>query len=425
MCPSRLIASVLVCSAFAPVLSAADWTMFRGPDRNGVSSETTAPLTWAPDENVKWRAALPRPGNSSPVVAGDRVFVTCAENDKGTRRSLYCFARADGKQLWVQTVPYERQDPTHNTNPYCAASPAVDVAGKRVLAWHGSAGLHCYDFDGKPLWSRDLGVIRHIWGWAGSPVIHNDVVYLNAGPGVRQFVAAISLNTGDVLWQTDEPGGAEDKHPQTKNWLGSWGTPVVTKVDGEEQVLCFMSGKVNAYDPKTGKILWHCGGAGVLAYTDVIVSPEQDGGGKIGVAMAGYGGAAIGFKLGGSGDVTASNRLWQLKEKNPQRVGSGVIVGQHVYVPSEPEISCFELKTGKKVWNQRVPGGCWGSIVKVGDRLYVTSKPGVTYVFAADPTEYKELARNDLGEPSNSTPAVSDGQIFLRTAKGVYCVEER
>lgn len=418
----RIVGRWVVAAIVAVACSAraADWPMFRGAGRNGKSSESKAPLHWSSDTNVKWKADLPRPGNSSPVVSAGKVFVTCAEDARGMQRSLYCFDRADGKKLWVKTVAYEKPDPTHGENPYCAPSPAAD--GKVVLAWHGSAGLHCYDLDGKELWSKDLGLIRHIWGYAGSPVIHGDVVYLNAGPGVRTFVAALDKKTGNVLWQTDEPGGAEDKSPETKNWLGSWSTPVIATVGGQEQVLVAMPGHVNAYDPKSGKILWTCGGTGPLAYTDVLVSPEQ----QIGIAMAGYGGAAIGFKLGGSGDMTATNRLWRMTQKIPQRIGSGVIIGDYVYVPNEPYLACYEIKSGNEVWRKSLPGqSFWGSITAVADRLYVTSRQGVTYVFAADPTAFHLLASNDLAERSNSTPAVSDGQLFLRTSGHLWCIEDR
>lgn len=421
--PPFALAVLLACPAFS---RAADWPLFRGPDRSGIApADAKPPLTWGAEKNVKWKAALPRPGNSSPIVVGDRVFVTSAEDAKGTRRSLYCFARADGRQLWVRTVPWEKFDPTHETNPYCAASPAADPATRRVVAWHGSAGLHCYDFDGNPAWSADLGTIRHIWGWASSPVIHGDAIYVNAGPGARQFVTAIGLKDGKARWQTDEPGGAEDKSAETGSWLGSWSTPVVTAVDGKPQVLVFMARRVNAYDPATGAILWTVGGAGVLAYNDVLISPERAGG-RIAVAAAGYGGPAIGFKLGGTGDVTATNRLWASEGKPPpQRIGSGVIVGDHVYLPSEPHVSCIELKSGKEVWRQKIAGQVWGSIIAAGDRLYVTGKTGVTHVFAADPGGYRELASNDLGEPSNATPALTEGQIFLRSAKHLWCVEDK
>jgi outer membrane protein assembly factor BamB len=412
----RLLLIALTLVAFDS--RAADWPQFHGADRSGISKDANAPIEWSAERNVKWKVALPSGGNSSPIVSGDHVFLNCAEDAKGTRRSLYCFNRADGKQLWVKTVAWEKADPHHDANPYCASTPAAD--GKHVVVWHGSAGLYCYDYGGNELWHRDLGTIRHIWGYAGSPVIHGDRVFLNCGPGARQFVTAVDLNDGKPLWQTDEPGGAEDKSPETKSWIGSWTTPVVAKLDGRDQVLVAMPRRVNAYDPQTGKIIWSVSGSGDLAYADVMVSAELG----IGVAMGGYGGRAMGFKLDGSGDVTASNRLWQNDDKPPQRIGTGVFVSKHLFIVQEPGFACIDPMTGSYVWQHREPGQTfWGSLVKSGDRLYATSQRGVTYVFAADPAGFKLLAKNDQSERSNSTPAIADGQIFLRTYGHLYCVE--
>jgi outer membrane protein assembly factor BamB len=414
---------------------AADWPMWRGPNNDGqAAAGEKAPVEWSKDKNVKWKIALPRPGNSSPIVFGGHVYVETALDPQGTQRSLICFDRKDGKQLWQKTVAYETPEPTHGTNPYCASTPAADK--DCVVAWFASAGLVACDHDGKELWKCDLGVVRHIWGWANSPIIHGEVVYLNLGPGERQAMCAIDKKSGKVLWKTDDPGGAEGKYH------GSWATPRVVKVDGQEELLCTMPQKVNAYDLKTGKLLWTIryapkaqgNAAGPLAYSDVYISPPQADGSVIGVAHAGFAGPAMGFKLGGGeGDLTEKNKLWDAPvrqpqektppEKNPQRIGTGVIIGDRVIVPCEPYIGCYELKTGKEVWRK---GGdnFWGSIIQVGDKLYVTSQRGSTYVFAADGKEFKQLAKNDLADKSNSTPAVSDGQIFIRTGTSLWCIGE-
>ena len=412
--------ALLASLVFTLPLLAADWPQFRGADHSGISEDTQVPLTWSAEKNVKWKVALPAGGNSSPIVSGDRVFLNCAEDARGFRRSLYCFSRADGKQLWKASVSYERTDPHHAANPYCAPSPAAD--GSQVVVWHGSAGLYCYDYSGNELWKRDLGVIRQIWGYASSPIIFGDRVIVNGGPGERSFVAAIDLKTGHKLWQTDEPGGAEDKSKETGSWLGSWSTPVIAKIGGEDQILVTMPRHVNAYDPKTGKILWTCAGTGDLAYTDPMVNADLN----VCVAMAGYGGAAIGFKLGGSGDVTQSNRLWESTDKPPQRIGSGVMIGKHLFMVQEPGFLCVDPLTGKELWKHPEPGQIfWGSITAAGDRLYATSQKGTTFVCAANPAGFKLLAKNEVGEKSNSTLAISGHQIFLRTYEHLYCIEEQ
>jgi outer membrane protein assembly factor BamB len=406
-----------LCLYCLPVL-ASDWPQFRGAGDDGISKEA-APVEWSQDKNIRWKVPLPAGGNSSPIVVGDRVFLNCAEDARGTRRSLYCFDRRDGHQLWVQTVAYEKSDPHHAANPYCASTPASD--GKCVVVWHGSAGLHCYDMEGKPLWSRDLGTIRHIWGFGGSPIILNDAVIVNAGPGERSFVASIDLKSGRVNWQTDEPGGSADKSAETGSWIGSWSSPVVAKIDGREQILVTMPRHVNSYDPASGKIVWSCGGTGDVAYADPMVNTELN----VCVAMSGYGGKAIGFRLGGTGDTTNTNQLWLSDAKPPQRLGTGVMVGKHLFMVQEPGFICVDPLTGKTVWEHREPGHViWSSLIAAGDRLYATSQKGTTFVLAANAQKYELLARNEIGEKSNSSLALADGQIFLRTYGHLYCIEQ-
>jgi len=408
---------------------AADWPMFRGPNRDGISTETSAPLTWSQDKNIKWKTPLPMPGNSSPVVSHGRVFLTCAQDEEGTQRSLLCFDRQTGKQLWAQTVNYPTHEPTHQTNPYCASSPGVDPDGKHVIVWHGSAGVHCYDLDGKELWSRDLGTFRQIWGYAGSPLILGERVILNCGPGSHSFVIALSLADGKTLWKTDEPLGADNQLPQTKSWIGSWSTPVPAKIDGKTQLLVTQPRRTNAYDPQSGNILWSCAGTGDLAYTDPCVSEKLG----VGAAFSGFMGPSIGFKLGGSGDVTATNRLWRNADKsqNPQRIGTGVVIGDQVFMANDqqgngPTLQCLDLLSGKQAWGEKPRGDFfWSSTTLIANRLYATSKKGTTYVFAPDPTQFKLLATNPLNETTNSTLAPSNGEIFLRTFKHLYCIADK
>ncbi len=406
----------------ASITLAGDWPQFRGPAGNGISSERGVPQRWSPESNIRWKADLPGPGDSSPIVCRGRVFVTCASDD-GKNRGLYCFDRSTGNLSWSRVVRYEKEDPTHQTNPYCGASPAAD--GERIVAWHGSAGVFCYDYEGRELWSRDLGTFRHIWGYGSSPIFHGDMVVLNCGPGARSFVIALDRATGKTLWQSDEPGGdsGEEKDAISGKplWTGSWSTPVVAKVAGQDQLLVSLPKHVSAFDPRDGRVAWSCAGLGDLVYTSVLVG---DG---IGVAMGGYMGPAIGFRTGGTGDVTETNRLWLVDKGNPQRIGSGVVIGRHIFMANEPGIAqCLELDTGREVWKDRLPGGnIWGSIVAAEGRLYVTNQKGTTHLFRANPERFELIASNELGEASNSTPALSDGQIFVRTFEHLFCIEEK
>jgi outer membrane protein assembly factor BamB len=288
--------------------------------------------------------------------------------------------------------------------------------------WHGSAGLFCYDRDGKELWFLDLGEFQHMWGYASSPVFHKDRIILNCGPGKRTFVTAIDLATGETRWQTDEPIEGNGDRNENGKYSGTWSTPVVARVDGRDQVICSMTKRVNAYDPDTGEILWTCDGLrgprGDLAYSSPLIAAETC------VMFGGGRGPSFAFKLGGSGNITENSRLWR-EERNPQSIGSGVVVGKHIYVPdADPgTLRCIEPETGTVVWQERMPGGrAWGSIAYADRRAYVTCQNGDTVVFAPHPDGYKELAVNSLGEPSNSTPAIADGEIFVRTFKALYCI---
>jgi outer membrane protein assembly factor BamB len=397
---------------------AGDWPAFRGPKGNGVAQEDKTPLHWGQGKNVRWKTPLPGPGNSSPIVSRGRVFVTCAE-DQGRKRNLYCFDRRTGESVWVRTVEFSGLEPTHPSNPYCASTPVAD--GARVVVWHGSAGVFCYDFDGQQLWERDLGPMRHDWGYASSPILYRGKVILNFGPGARTFLTALDLKTGVVLWKHEEPGGLDGTD---KRMIGSWSTPIVIQVDGQDQILCSMPTRVIACDPETGSLLWFCTGLETEKVAMVDASLVVSGG--IGVAFTGWiNGPTMGFKLGGSGDVTESNRLWL--EKQTQRIGSGVVVDGRLFIVNAGPgtAQCIECRSGKVLWTERLEGGeSWGSVVLAAGRLYVTSRRGVTTVFRPNPEKLEVLAVNDLGERSHATPAISDGQIFLRTDGHLYCIGE-
>jgi outer membrane protein assembly factor BamB len=395
--------------ALAPSLGRADdWPQFRGPQGTGAVLDPRAPLEWGAGKNIRWRTPLTGRGNSSPIVSKGRVFVTAAE-DQGKRRHLHCLDRATGAILWTQTVTYSSPEPTQQDNPYCGSSPCAD--GERVVVWHSSAGLHCYDFAGKPLWSRDLGKFTHMWGYGASPIFLGNHVVLNCGPGDRTFLVCLDKRTGETVWQADEPGGSSSK------WIGSWSTPQVVKVSGHDQILVGYPGRVNAYDPEIGKVLWTCEGLSKLVYADVVVANG------IGIATGeDEGGNCIGFRLGGQGNVTSTARLWS--RPRPLEVGTGMAVNGHLWtVDNEGIVRCTEIDSGVEVLKDRLPGGAaWSSLVSDGAHLYVTNRAGDTVVFIPDPKKFTPLAVNRLGEPTNATPAISDGEIFLRTDKSAFCI---
>ncbi len=400
-------------------LSAEDWPMFRGPEGNGISGEKEVPLSWSAEKNVKWKVSLSSTGNGSPIVSNGRVFLVSANKD-GTKRSLLCLDRKTGKQLWEQTVSYDKVAKTHKTNPFGSTTPAAD--GEKVVVWHSSAGLYCYDFKGKELWKRDLGEFKHMWGYGSSPVLHKGKIFLHCAPGARAFMTAIDLESGKTLWETDEPQKGNGERNENNKYMGSWSTPVIAKVGGAEQIICSMSTRANAYDPESGKIIWSSEGLsgkkGDLAYASAVVA------GDVCVAMAGFGGPTMGFKLGGKGDVTKKNRLWR-EEKNPQRIGSGVFIDGYVYLANAGPntFQCIEPKSGEVRWQERSGGAAhWGSMVYAGGHIFVTNQTGTTFVLKPDSKKLEIVGKNTIDERSNSTPAISDGQIFLRTFKNIYCI---
>ena len=407
--PKILCPFVLLLAAQAA--SAADWPQWRGPLGTGQADEKSAPLTWSPTEHVKWKVPLDGPGNSSPIIIGDRVLITHAPANSELR-GLHCYDRQTGNLMWKHEVAYEGQEPTHQTNPPCASSPVSD--GERVIAWYGSAGLYAYGLDGKELWHKDLGKVEHIWGYGASPLIYGDLVVLNFGPGLNAFVAAFDKRTGKEAWRKQFPGQVSDKIDE---YRGSWSTPVVHRENGRDVLLLSLPERLWSVDSATGNEIWSCGGPSKLFYTSPLIAND------IIVAMCGYTGPAIAVKSGAAGDQT-NQTLWT-HPKNPQRVGSGVVVGDYIYILNEPGLAwCIDATTGDKKWEERIGGGqSWCSMIHAAGRLYVGNTAGTTFVLEPNPNECKVLAENKLNETMRASHAFSNGQIFLRTYKALYCVE--
>lgn len=408
------VVACLVLVSCAAMLPADNWPAWRGPHGDGHSSVKAPPLKWSTTENVRWKSPLPGPGNSSPIIWKDRVFLTQAL-DKGRRRAVLCFDRANGKLLWQRETLYTDNESTHATNPYCSASPVTD--GERVIASLGSAGMVCYDFAGKEQWRKDVGKLEHIWGNASSPILYGDLAILWCGPGERQFLLAVKKTNGETVWKFEEPGGKSGK-AGSKEWFGSWCTPIVARIGDRDELILGVPKKVKGFDPKTGTELWSCDGMGNLVYASPVCSADG-----IVVAMSGYGGPALAVRAGGKGDVTDTRRLWHHMQRNPQRIGSPILIGEHAYLLNESGVAqCFEVKTGKDLWpNERVSGASWSSPVYAAGRLYINTMNGDTLVLSASP-KYELLTRNSLGERVLSSVAAADDEIFIRTYKHLWCL---
>src|SRR5262245_23452791 len=407
-----------------------DWPGWRGPTGQGLSEEKGLPLKWDRTTNVRWKVPLPAPGNSTPVIWGDRVFITQAGDLKrwppkvpanyaggasagghavAEKRSVLCFRRADGQLLWQRDTIYKEPEITHRDNPFCSASPVTD--GERVIASHGSAGLVCYDFEGKLLWHYDVGKLEHLWGNASSPILYGDLCIQWCGPGTRQFLLAVNKYTGKKVWETPEAGG--DPGITTKNFLGSWATPIIARVGDQDQLIFPVPFKLAGYDPRTGKELWSAKGPGTYCYSSPFV---VDG-------LVIYGNMLV--KLGRKGDVTKDQLRYRV---GSMYISTAAVAGDYLYTVNDVGVpACYEWKTGKELWKSQIEKrpdrvvGSWGSPVHADGRIYLTDQHGSTLVFAAGP-KYEHLATNRLGEHTNASIAVSGGDLFIRTHKHLWCI---
>lgn len=416
----RLVPIMLGC--FALSLSAANWSSWRGPNGDGTSPEKNVPLTWSATENIRWKTELPEPGDASPVVWGDKIFLTQAREAEGGR-TVMCFNRRDGKLLWQQGTIWKQQEKRYGQNPYCAASPVTD--GERVIAFFGSAGLLCWDMDGKELWRRDLGKHEHEWAYAASPLIHGDVCVLYFGPGLNARLIGLDKRSGKTLWEAKEP--APVARPRTDGFkgqerggmVGSFTTPIIVRAGQRDELIQTFPQSVRAFDPRSGRPLWHCDGLNELVYSSPVA------GEGVLVGMGGFFGTSLAVKTGGTGDVTASHRLWQtVRTKN--RLGTGVIADGHVYVLNTEGIAeCLNLKTGASLWQERVKGtgkkgDSWSSMVLVDGHILCLNQGGETLVLKASP-KFELVRVNPLdGALVNSSHAISNGEIFIRTQKHLW-----
>lgn len=392
-----------------------NWPQWRGPNMNGATEDQGAAVSWSTNSNVLWRVALPGPGNSSPIVWKDRVFITQAI---GKQRALMCFNRKSGAVLWTVGPTYDQPEPTMSeSNPYCAASPVTD--GKRVIAHFGSAGLYCYDFSGRELWHSDLGKISHPFGPASSPCLDGDRCYVFLGPGdaANEFMVAIDTRTGKTVWRTPavQPSAQEmSKVSSNGPPIGTWSTPLVITQGRSKQIVMPFDFRLGAYDANSGKLLWENAGLGLQTY----VTPLW----------------THGLLIAQSGAATLAIRpplevAWS-QPKSKFRFGSGVATDKHLFYLAENGLAeCWEKSTGKILWQERLQGPgkkttSWSSLSMAGDKIYAPNHSGDVFVFAADPT-FKIFSTNSIADPTNASLAIAQGDVIMRTDHALWCFAHR
>ncbi len=383
------------------------WPRWRGPSGQGLAVDSGYPDTWSDRENVLWKVKVPGKGNSSPVIWGDRIFLTTAY-DNGSRRSILSFQREDGQQLWEAFAPKGRPERAHAKNGYASGTPATD--GKRVYAYLGNHGLLAVDFNGKQVWHHDLGPMNPFHGAAGSPLLYRDrvIIYQDHRASSGSFVAAFDKRTGKKLWWTE-------RREKT-----GWGSPVAVRVGDRDEIIVSSQKWVYAYDPDSGRELWRC--AGNL----VEVTPTPVVGHGLIFCSSGRAGPTLAIRPGGSGDVTGTHLVWQTPKGSPF-IPSPLLYGDYLYLVNDMVgiATCYEAKTGKLMWQGRLAETrrelFSASPVGVDGKVFFTSDDGETFVLKAG-AEFKLLGVNRLSERTLASPALVDGRWYFRTAAHLVCI---
>lgn len=392
---------------------------FRGPSGSGHSSTTGLPLTWNASDNIIWKKSLPGYGASSPITLDDKIFLTCYSGygvkEKGSakksdlRLHVVCLNRDDGNLIWqtaaVGNPEVEDYAQFVALHGYASATPVTD--GKAVYAFFGSSGIFAYDINGKYMWEKKVGSKTHKFGTASSPVLHEDLVIVNATVESKSLVG-LNKMTGKEVWRAKEVNDA-------------WNTPIIVDVkDGPPELVLNMRNRIVAYDPKTGVELWHCNSTANDYICPSVI--EQDG---VIYAICGRSGKFVVVRAGGRGDVTETHKVWAVGGKT--NVPSAVYHKGHIYWVSDEGIAnCVNAKTGKEIYKERLPktDRVYASVLYADGRLYNVTRERGTFVLAAKP-EFELLAHNIIqGDESifNASPIVSRGQFLLRSDKFLYCI---
>lgn len=395
------------------------WSQFRGPGGLGVTAEKKLPTTWSPSENIAWKVELPGAGTSSPIVLGERIYLTCysgynvpgqdAGSQNELKRHMLCLNRADGKLVWNTTVAAKLPEQERIRDGHGYASSTLAADGERLYAFFGKSGVYAFDQNGRQLWQADVGSRLHGWGSAASPVLFGDLVIVNASVESDSLVALNKL-TGKEVWRA---GGIKE----------SWNTPLlVAAPGGKTELIVAIMGKVLGLDPASGQQLWACDTDIAWYMVPSLVASEG-----VVYCIGGRSGGSLAVRAGGQGDVTETHRVWTGRKGS--NVSSPIVHAGHLYWMNENGIAfCAEAASGKVLYEERLEraGQIYASPVLAGGNLYCTSRSGRTFVIAARP-EFEQLAANDLSDRStfNAGFAIADGKIFLRSDKHLYCIADQ
>ncbi|MFY9557040.1 MAG: PQQ-binding-like beta-propeller repeat protein [Blastocatellia bacterium] len=438
---------IALITGFYTVGHAQNWPSFRGSNATGVAEGKPAPTAWDATKgtNILWKTPIPGLAHASPVVWGDKVFVTTAVSSKGNeyfRHGLfgdvdsdkdtskhswhvYALDKRTGKIIWdriaVEGVPKIKR---HIKSTHASSTPATD--GKNVVAFFGSEGLYCYDVNGKLIWKKDLGLLDagwfydpdYQWGTASSPIIYKNMVIVQCDVQKNSFIAAYDLKDGKQLWMTP------------REEIPSWGTPTIYEGPPRVELITNATRAARAYDPMTGKELWRMSGNPEVTATTPIT-----GHGLIFICNSYRPNQPIyAIRAGATGDISlkANETTNQYVAWSMQRGGTymptPIIYGEYLYTCANHGVmSCYNPKTGERVYQQRIgdKGGAYSaSPVAADGKVYLSSEDGEIFVVKAGP-KYELLATNPMGEVLMATPAISDGMIFVRGQHSLFAIAER
>ena len=408
----RLCLLLVLIQAFAVLGSAevraeSNWPRWRGPQEDGHSKETGLPVKWDHSQ-VVLKTPLKGVGQSSPVIWGEKIFLTTAL-EKGAQRVVFCVDRGTGKMLWEHVAWTGEPEPTHNMNGWASATCVTN--GEMVFAFFGRGGLHGYTVEGKHVWSRDLGRFESPWGVSSCPILVGDLLIQNCDADADAFIMGLEPKTGKTVWSTPRPNNR------------GWSTPILVETAGRQEIVTNGHTGLMAYDPKTGKHLWSCksfNGRG-----EPTVTPA----GGLLCTVNGLAGDIYAVKPGGSGDVTASHMAWHTPRKGNRDCPSPIVIGDFMLVMDMKGIvTCYQPSTGKELWKHRIGGNFSASPIAANGLAYFNSEAGITYVIRPGETA-EVVAENSLvaapEEIFRASITPSEGQLFVRSTGVLYVVGVR
>ena len=399
-----LVAAMSLCCATH--CSGEDWPWWRGPRLDGTSLEKEVPVHWSSTSNIVWKAPVPGEGHSSPIIYRDRIFLLSSNPDT-QERLLVCFSRVNGELSWQKPVLSAPLEPKHVLNSYASSTPACD--GQRVYAAfldRDQMLVAAYDLSGQLLWSVHPGTFTSRHGFCSSPLLYEDKVLVNGDHDGDSYLVALSRADGKTLWKTPR-----------QNHTRSYCTPLIRELAGKPQMVLSGDKSVASYDPRTGKQLWLIDGP----TEQFVASPVYHEPSGLVLITGGFPDHHIlAIRPDGMGNVTKTHIAWRTTE-GAAYVPSPICEGDYFLVVEDGGIAhCFNARTGELAWKQRL-GEQHASLVSAEGNVYFLNDKGVTHVVRPG-QQYTVVATNELGEKCFASPAISRGQIFIRTDKNLVCV---